>query len=207
MKAGRLIEVLKQVSPDTEVMCGVTTEDAPTLFTINLFDLEKTQKYEVKSVLTKPNDNKYCTLLIKKYEDLTAKDFILQLLDVDNQKPIEGKLFIQKEMFLIVKEVYANLEDELSFIAYNYGPYSKKLTYLLEDLEKDSLIEIDNSDGNNKYRITDAGREYLKKKTFADDIKRKIHNLKSGSNKLGYKGLLRYVYFTYPEYFKIIIKK
>ena len=33
------------------------------------------------------------------------------------------------------------------------------------------------------------------------------HKIKSGSNKLGYKGLLRYVYFTYPEYFKIIIKK
>lgn len=66
MKAGRLIEVLKQVSPDTEVMCGVRTEDTPTLFTINLFDLEKTQKYEVKCVVTKPNDNKYYTLLIKK---------------------------------------------------------------------------------------------------------------------------------------------
>lgn len=66
MKAGRLIEALKQVSPDTEVMCRITIEDTPTLFTINLFDLEKTQKYEVKTVLTKPNDDKYCTLLIKK---------------------------------------------------------------------------------------------------------------------------------------------
>lgn len=66
MKAGRLIEVLKQVSPDTEVMCGVTIEDTPTLLTVNLFDLERRQKYEVKFVLTKPNDNEYCTLLIKK---------------------------------------------------------------------------------------------------------------------------------------------
>lgn len=66
MKAGRLIELLEGVSPDTEVMCGVTVKDTPTLFTINLFDLERTQKYEVKSVLTKPNDDKYCTLLIKR---------------------------------------------------------------------------------------------------------------------------------------------
>ena len=66
MKARRLIEALKQVSPDTEVMCGVTVKDTPTLFTINLFDLERTQKYEVKSVLTKPNNDKYCTLLIKR---------------------------------------------------------------------------------------------------------------------------------------------
>lgn len=69
MKAGRLIEALKQVSPDTEVMCGVTIEDAPTLFTINLFDLERKQKYEVKSVLTKPNDDTYCTLLIKEVKN------------------------------------------------------------------------------------------------------------------------------------------
>lgn len=66
MKAGRLIEALKQVSPDTEVMCGVTIEDTPTLLIVNLFDLEKIQKYEVKSVITKPNDDKYCTLLIKR---------------------------------------------------------------------------------------------------------------------------------------------
>lgn len=58
MKAGRLIEALKQVSPDTEVMCGVTIEDTPTLLTINLFDLKKTQKYEVKSVLSIPDDDK-----------------------------------------------------------------------------------------------------------------------------------------------------
>lgn len=132
--------------------------------------------------------------------DLTAKDFILLLLNADNQKPIEGNLFIQKEMFLIVKEVYCDLENELNFIAYNYGPYSKKLSCILEDLEKDSLIEIDNTDGNNKYQITDKGMEYLKNKSFSNDVKQKIHNLKAGSNKLGYKGLLRYVYFIYPEY-------
>lgn len=66
MKAGRLIEALKLVSPDTEVMCGVTVKDTPTLLTVNLFDLKKIQKYEVKSVITKPNDDKYCTLLIKR---------------------------------------------------------------------------------------------------------------------------------------------
>lgn len=69
MKAGRLIEILQEVSPNTEVRCRVTIEDDPTLFTINLFDLERAQKYEVKSVLTKPNDDKYCTLLIKEVKN------------------------------------------------------------------------------------------------------------------------------------------
>ena len=132
--------------------------------------------------------------------DLTAKNFILLLLDADNQKPIEGKLFIQKEMFLIVKEVCTELENELNFKAYNYGPYSQQLVNLLEELEENSFIEIDRFDDNNEYKITNRGRQELKNKTFSDNIKRKIHNLKVGSNKLGYKGLLRYVYFTYPEY-------
>lgn len=42
----------------------------PPHYTINIFDLERAQKYEVKSVLTKPNDDKYCTLLIKEMEEL-----------------------------------------------------------------------------------------------------------------------------------------
>lgn len=66
MKAERLIEILQQVSPNTEVMCYITTEELPSLFIANLSDLARIQKYEVKSVLTKPNDDKYCTLVIKK---------------------------------------------------------------------------------------------------------------------------------------------
>ena len=65
MKAGRLIEVLQKVSPDTEVMCCITTEELPTGIIVTLSDLIGIQKYELKSVLTKPNDNEYCTLLIK----------------------------------------------------------------------------------------------------------------------------------------------
>ena len=130
----------------------------------------------------------------------SAKDFILLLLNVDNQKPIEGNLFIQKEMFLIVKEVYSNIEKELNFVAYNYGPFSQRLVYLLEELEENSLIEINKTEGNNQYKITEKGMEYLKTKYFSNEVIHKIHNLKAGSNKLGYKGLLRYVYFTYPEY-------
>ena len=129
---------------------------------------------------------------------LSAKDFILLLLNVDNQKPIEGNLFIQKEMFLIVKEVYAGIEKELQFVAYNYGPFSQQLVNLLEELEENALIEKNQTEGNNQYKITKKGMNYLKTKNFSKEVLQKIHNLKVGSNKLGYKGLLRYVYFTYP---------
>lgn len=37
MKAGRLIEILQELSPNTEVRCG--GEDTPTLIVTNLFNL------------------------------------------------------------------------------------------------------------------------------------------------------------------------
>ena len=57
MKAGRLIEALKKVSPDAEVRCGIG--DVPTLLVVtNLFNLEGIPEYEVKSVLSIPDDDK-----------------------------------------------------------------------------------------------------------------------------------------------------
>lgn len=130
---------------------------------------------------------------------LTSKEFILLLLNSDNQKPIKGNLFFQKEMFLIVEEVYPELREELQFKAYNYGPYSHILVNILRELRNDSLVSFEDSEGN-EYSITKQGQDYLKNITFPKGIEKKVKNLKVGSNKLGYKGLLRYVYFTYPEY-------
>lgn len=127
-----------------------------------------------------------------------AKDFILLLLNSDNQKPVSGKLFIQKEMFLIVEEIYKEIDDELCFEPYNYGPYSSKLVEILKDLNKDNLIKTNKS--FDEFSITESGENYLKNINFSEDIIKKVNNLKIGSNKLGYKGLLRYVYFNYPEY-------
>ncbi|MBQ2832585.1 hypothetical protein [Methanobrevibacter sp.] len=132
---------------------------------------------------------------------LSAKEFILLLLNSDNQKPIKGNLFFQKEMFLIVEEVYPELREELNFIPYNYGPYSFNLVNILKNLKKDNLITFEDFDGN-EYSITSEGEEYLNKIDFPKDIIKKVNRLKIGSNKLGYKGLLRYVYFNYPKYTK-----
>lgn len=68
MKAGRLIEVLKEVSPDAEVRCGIG--HIPTLMITNLFNLKRIPKYEVESVLTISDDDKYCTLILKEVEEI-----------------------------------------------------------------------------------------------------------------------------------------
>ena len=93
MKAGRLIEVLKKVSPDAEVRCGIG--NVPTLMITNLLNLKRIPKYEVKSVLTKPDDDKCCTLLIKRnggikmrFKKLSEYDEEIKKIDIilDNFK-------------------------------------------------------------------------------------------------------------------------
>ena len=132
-------------------------------------------------------------------EELTAKDFILLLLNSNDRKPIKGKLIFQKEMFLIVEEIYSKIKEELNFIPYTYGPYSKNLVKLVNELKQDSLIKYNNID-RDEYSITERGIDYISKINFPDFIVEKVNNLKIGSDRLGYDGVLRYVYFHYPEY-------
>lgn len=63
MKVERLIEILQTVSPNAEVGCEIG--DNPSLTVSNLFDLERIPEYEVESVLTTPDDDKWCVLMLK----------------------------------------------------------------------------------------------------------------------------------------------
>lgn len=131
---------------------------------------------------------------------LNAEDFILLLLNANGKKEIKGKLCLQKEIFLIVQEIYPDLDNELDFEPYHYGPYSFNLANLLDYLNSNSLINIEHHHDSCTYSITEKGVEELSKLDVSDEILKKISNIKLGSNKLGYKGLLRYVYFNYPKY-------
>lgn len=131
---------------------------------------------------------------------LSAENFVLLLLNSNDKKSIAGKLCFQKEMFLIVKEICPNLDIELKFQPYHYGPYSKNLADLLNNLSKNSLINIDESSDTCTYSITEKGVKKISEVNIPWEILEKIKNLKINSNKLGYKGLIRYVYFNYPEY-------
>lgn len=129
--------------------------------------------------------------------------FILSLLKSNEGMEIKGKLCFQKEMFLIVKEIYPELDNELHFEPYHYGPFSKNLAELLDSLKEESLIEVKETANSFTYSITSQGIKKLTDEcNLPDNILQKISNLKKTVNKLGYKGLLRYVYFNYPEYTK-----
>lgn len=121
---------------------------------------------------------------------LTVEDFALMLL---NDNKIRGKLFFQKLMFIVVKEICPKLEEELDFKYKSNSPYSKKLDEILEKLKRDSLISIE----DNTYSITQRGVYILSILNVSDEILEKIRNLKINSEKLGYKGVLRYFNYTY----------
>jgi uncharacterized protein YwgA len=133
----------------------------------------------------------------------SIKYYVLLLLSANEDDPIRGKLFLQKEMFLIANEVdiEGDLKKLLRFEPYNFGPYSYPLELELRKLEKNRLIKTRNEGKTVLYMLSDEGKEYLNQiRNFDKDLLTKISKLKKGSERLGYKGLLRYVYFNYPEY-------
>lgn len=64
MKAGRLIKLLKNVSPDAEVMC-ISTDGLEEETTITLAEFNALKNYEIFCVLRMEDDVEYCKLLIK----------------------------------------------------------------------------------------------------------------------------------------------
>lgn len=133
---------------------------------------------------------------------LSVEDFVLLLLNSNGKRSIDGKLCFQKEMFLVMKEICPDLDIDLKFEPYHYGPFSKNLASLLDYLEFNSLIDIKRYPDTCVYSITEKGVEKLSNLDISPEVLRKVENLKLGANDLGYKGLLRYVYFNYPEYTK-----
>lgn len=65
MKAGRLIKLLKNVSPNAEVMCCISTDDLAQLTKMTLADFNTTKKYEIFAILNSDEDEEFCRLLIK----------------------------------------------------------------------------------------------------------------------------------------------
>jgi DNA-binding PadR family transcriptional regulator len=77
-------------------------------------------------------------------------------------------------------------------------------------MEKDNLIKTLKENKTVTYELTGLGKSYLDQKMKVPDkeLWSKISKLKLGSERLGYKGLLRYVYFNYPNFIdKSKIKK
>ena len=164
----------------------------------------------------------------------SAADLIVLLLYAKGQtreqnEKISGITRIEKLMFLLLKEggFKEVLSREITFEAYDFGPYSPEIYDLLESLKEMSIIssqnekisnikdivdiyyakaqgQVEETTGNfmEIYSLTDDRgfkvAEMLLKRVQPEEIKR-IEDIKTKYNTMKLDDLLRYVYKTYPD--------
>ncbi|MCC4771859.1 hypothetical protein FXV91_17320 [Methanosarcina sp. DH2] len=132
-------------------------------------------------------------------EDLSYLNIaILELLESDNQSPIEGNTAFQKEMFLIGNFI-DDVGEDAEFIPHSFGPYSEAAEVSLNDLISLGLAR---KEYKNNYKITDAGSRVLKivQKRFSDEELESIADFKRFLGELTVDEILLFVYASYPKY-------
>ena len=87
---------------------------------------------------------------------------ILSLLYSKDSEPIKGATWFQKELFLIAKN-FEDIQEDLAFDAYLFGPDSEVAEDELSELKKRKLVELEGK----KIKLTKDG-EIIAKETYQD---------------------------------------
>lgn len=130
-------------------------------------------------------------------EDLSeVKKNLLLLLSAKSNEPIRGKLWYQKELFLVSKN-NEELAEEAYFESYFWGPYSELAESEMEELIKLGIVR----EVGFKYELTDRGRDIANSvsKKCSEDEKELIEDVKEFLNNLAKDELLLFIYVSYPE--------
>lgn len=122
------------------------------------------------------------------------KMVIYSLGALDNT-PLRSKIKIQKLLFLI-SNVFKEYKDLLEFEPHLFGPYSETLDYLVQDLQKLGLIEIEGS----KYKLTKKGVELYHQLKPKKELMIVVEDFKDFLNDLPDEEILTFVYVSYPAY-------
>jgi hypothetical protein len=146
--------------------------------------------------------------LTDKNEDLKPTEWLLALLEANNAQPILGKTVFIKQLFVIGKELFTDIDKKFGFYPYNYGPYSLPFEQSLSNLIEDELVQVTFSEkelpnnGRYDYVLSPKGKIVAKQVFLKLSIEsqRSITLYKRTLSKLGFFGLLNYVYSNYPEY-------
>jgi len=126
------------------------------------------------------------------------EEFILQVLSLLNT--IKGKTRLMKFLFLLEKS--GRIGVDFSFEPKHYGPYSKCIDNLLDNLKKKDKISS-YYDQNNKtviYSITDKGYTQIKNNPLNNRIFTIVEETIGDLRELNLKELINLVYSRYPEY-------
>lgn len=122
------------------------------------------------------------------------KVVIYSLGALDNN-PLRSKIKIQKLLFLI-SNVFKEYKDLLEFEPHLFGPYSETLDYLVQDLQKLGLIEIEGS----RYKLTKNGFELYQQLKPKRELMNVVEDFKEFLNDLPDEEILAFIYVSYPDY-------
>jgi len=131
---------------------------------------------------------------IESFLSNTQKIAIL-LLSANLFKPIRGKLWFQKELFLISENI-PQLKEETDFEEDYLGPYSEFADNEFDQLKIEGIVE------KRRLRLTAFGRELSRKleSKASKNLIQVISDIKSFLNNLSLDELLGFMYFSYPEF-------
>jgi len=131
---------------------------------------------------------------IEEYLSITQKIAIL-LLSANLFKPLKGKTWFQKELFLIAENI-PSLKEDADFEEDFLGPYSETARDELEQLRTEGIVD------KRKLRLTYLGRRLAKllEEKAGNNLLQFISDIKSFLNNLTLDELLGFIYFSYPEF-------
>jgi len=125
-----------------------------------------------------------------------VKKNLLLLLSANSCTPINGKLWYQKELFLLSKN-NKELEEEADFEAYFLGPYSELAEAEMEELVQLGVVKKIGS----TYVLTDIGKD-IAHSVLKDTSKSEldlVEDVKNFFSSLSKDQLLLFVYISYPN--------
>jgi len=132
-------------------------------------------------------------------EDLSPLSVtILELLKMNEEEPVKGKVAFQKEMFLISNYI-AKVNEWTEFGSHYFGPYSKTSEASMDNLVSMGLVA---KEEGYTYKITPSGINVLelKQDIFSSEEKEAIADFKKFISNLTDDEILLFSYTSHPEF-------
>ncbi|MDO5827256.1 MAG: UPF0175 family protein [Methanobrevibacter sp.] len=138
-------------------------------------------------------------ILFNDLKNNLGKQYLLSLLNDNNQEPIKGKTRLMKELYFISLNI-PSLSSIFEFEADNYGPSSDVVMGYLDDMSQMKLITAKHGsqDNNTIYSIGEYGKKFLEQEKLDLDYEL-ISEMKSLCQGITNEELLALTYFSFPE--------
>ena len=118
------------------------------------------------------------------------------LLTHSNNEPIKGMMKLQKMMYLL-SDLMEEVKEQCSYVADNYGPYSKVVAKEARYLEQIGVLT-----GNvGEIALTQMGKEIAQElyKNEDEELLEILNEYKDFLNSMTRNELLAYIYSAYPD--------